>query len=136
MSLYLVQRQVEALKRRLPIHYNLALLRPYAEQFCYDWQYCVSLGYEPPSFESLPCISAYPPRKHKAKPLMDRIKGLGVGSLDLVGVRRYVDRCRGDKIYPHPDNILRVALPHAACLELIPPSPHPISYAEPAGSSR
>ena len=128
MNLYQIQREVEALKRRFPIHYNLNRLRPYAEQFCDDWEYCVGMGFDPPSFNSHPRDSDYPPRREKARPFMDRIRRVGIISRDWLSLKKYLDNCRDERIYPHPNEILRITLPRAAYLELIPPSPDPISY--------
>ena len=128
MSLYHLQRQVDSLKRRLPVHYNLARLRPYVEQFCDDWEYCVGMGFEPPPFDSGGPVAAYPPRKSRAKPLMERIRGLGIRSPNWMRIRQYVDNCRDERIYPYPDDILKIALPRAAALHLPPSSPDPITY--------
>ena len=128
VSLYQIRRQVDALKRRLPVHYKLALLRPYAEQFCDDWEYCVGMGYEPPPFDSRYAITAYPPTKSRAEPFMDRVRDAGINSRTWMDVKKYLVNCRNERIYPHPDEILKIALPRAASLHLLPPSPNPISY--------
>ncbi len=132
MSLYSLRRQIHSLKRRLPIHYKLAFLRPIAQQFCDDWEYAVGMGYEPPTFFPHSSISAspavFPPRKSSVKPFMDRIRGAGIYPEDWMNVKNYLDDCRDRRIYPHPNDILRTALPRAAYLHLIPASPYPITY--------
>lgn len=133
MSLYSLRRQIDSLKRRLPIHYKVALLRPYAEQFCYDWQWAIGMGHEPPPFFSDSSVSVNfssvnHSRRAKLKPFMSRVSRLGIGSRTWKDVRRYLNRCRDERVYPHPDDILRLALPRAVLLELIPPSPAPVSY--------
>ena len=132
MSLYHLQRRVDALKHRMPVHYTLARLRPYAEQFCDDWEWAVRMGYQPPRFRdsavySSP-VSMTPRNKSRLRPFMDRVLGSGFHSGTWIEAGKYLDRCLEEGIYPHPDDFLRILLPRATLLELIPPSPDPVTY--------
>ncbi len=59
---------------------------------------------------------------------MHRVLDAGFQSRNWTDVKTYLEECRVERIYPHLDDILRIALPRAARLELIPPSPDPVTY--------
>ena len=67
-------------------------------------------------------------RKTGNRPLVRRVVDAGFRLHTFTALVWYADRCRNDRVLPHPDEILRILLPKAAVCGLIPRSSSPIAY--------
>ena len=128
MSLYHLRRRVDALKRRIALPYTVVRLRPYAEQFCDSWAAAISDRQEPPPVSAQSSVPADPSAKSRPKPFMSRLTEAGFRLPTWMELHEYFDRCRENRIYPHPNDIVRTLLPRAAYLGLVPRSPDSIIY--------
>ena len=113
MSLAQLQREVNAIQRRLIRELRVVRARRVAEDYCDLWADLVSRKKLPPDpFRLL-------------KKLFQHTRSPG----DFAAADSYLNRCREQRHLPHPDGILFRLLPREANLGLISYwTPYPVKY--------
>ena len=113
MSLAQLQREVNAIQRRLIRELRVVRARRVAEDYCDLWADLVSCKKLPPDpFRLL-------------KKLFQHTRRPG----DFAAADSYLNRCREQRHLPHPDSILFRLLPKEANLGLVSYwTPHPVKY--------
>ena len=113
MSLAQLQREVNAIKRKLVHELRVVRARRVAEDYCGLWADLVSRKKLPPDpFRLL-------------KKLLQHTRSPG----DFAAADSYLNRCREQRHLPHPDGILFRLLPREANLGLTPYwTPYSVKY--------
>ena len=108
-SLSQLRRQVDSLMRKYAVELAEFKLRPFANEYCDQWEELVAEDKLPPD----------PRRLFKKLPGQDFLRRY------FPAVNNYLEDCRQARRLPHPNEILRFLIPKAIDRGLIPKRPAP-----------